>query len=81
MTENRISELLAYYEASRNVLETTKKNYPEKLNKTATDMAMRLFDDTISVIKYIQSVPENYSKIEQSVSEKDTPVENNSSEN
>lgn len=57
MTEKRVDELLKYYEASRNVLDTSHKNYPEKFNKVATEIALGLFDDTISIIKYVSLNP------------------------
>lgn len=66
MTEKRVEELLKYYEASRGVLETSYKNYPEKFNKIATEIALNLFDDTISIIQYISTKKDFISEIQTS---------------
>jgi hypothetical protein len=77
MTQKRVEELLKYYEASRGVLETSYKNYPEKFNKISTEIALNLFDDTISVIKYINSNPSIISEIDQiTVKEEEISNEN-----
>lgn len=75
MTEKRVDELIAYYEASRGVLDTSHKNYPEKFNKVATEIALNLFDDTIALIKYVKSNPQYIKEIKQS-SVTETPNEN-----
>lgn len=80
MTEKRINELLAYYEASRNVLDTSHKNYPEKFNKVATEIALNLFDDTIAIIKYVKLNPTHMHQLQELLTQT-TVINENSEEN
>lgn len=66
MTEKRVNELLNYYKASRNVLHIGYEKNPEKFDKTSVDIALSLFDDTISIMKHVSLNPDLVSDLEES---------------
>jgi hypothetical protein len=75
MTKSRLEQLLAYYKASKNVLKKSYETLPEKFNKQATDTALELFEDTISVLEYVNNNLEFLENINQ------VDVQNESTQN
>lgn len=67
MTSERLEELLSYYKASKQVLESTYQNNPEKFNQQGTEMALGLFEDTINILEYVKQDSKFIGEVKQSV--------------
>ena len=66
MTEKRIEHLLAYFKGSLSVMDKMQEMHPEKFKDGVNSKIVRsIFGDTINILTYLKSLPEQLEKIEQ----------------
>lgn len=65
MTEQRVQEIITYFNASRAMMVKGLTEFPDSFQKEPTSMAIKFFSDTISLLEKIKSNPENYSDVKE----------------